>query len=379
MTNPAQQDPLGSSPKRKVRFRWLLLAIVGAIGLGAYFMARSSPFEPLHATVTQLAISPDGSILATAGAGDLYNLWDAESGRRLGGELEERSEFEKKTMNPGLLVWPNYHCLAFDPKGELLVAAGERYDPNTFRQGVIRVLKLPQLRESGFIVDHNESWDAIECVAFSPNGKLLATGSARGLVKLWEMEAGEEIAVFRQQERIFSLAFHPDGRFLAASSYFAEQEKIKQEQALSGEIGIYDLQSLRHHATWTGHVGQVKSVAFSPDGGWLGSAGTDKRLLLRAFPSGKIERSFDGHTMAIVGIAFSPDGRTLAAADVKEIKLWDVASGSERASLRMDKKEITTIIYAPSGKKIFVGGSVDVGRSDNVLKVGFVEVWSLEP
>src|SRR5262249_30374107 len=110
-----------------------------------------------------------------------------------------------------------------------------------------------------------------------------------------------------------------------------------------------------------GHTSAVTSVAFSPDGKTLASAsgwgdGTTPELLLWDVATGQ-QRSLKGHTSAVRSVAFSPDGKTLASADGGGVRVWEVATGQHRATL----KEQTTyaVAFSPDGKTLVCAGDVD--------------------
>jgi WD40 repeat protein len=120
--------------------------------------------------------------------------------------------------------------------------------------------------------------------------------------------------------------------------------------------------------TLRGHTGPVSSVAFSGDGKALASGGADTTIKLWDLATGREKASLKGHTYPVRAVAFSPDGKLLASggggADPKakqsraELKLWDVATGKEKASLQGHTAMVDAVAFSPDGKTL-ASGSAD--------------------
>ena len=131
-------------------------------------------------------------------------------------------------------------------------------------------------------------------------------------MKLWDVTSGQELHTLKGHEhRVWSVAFSPDGMRLASAG---------QEQT----VKVWDVASGKELCTLKGHTDRVWSVAFSPDGTRLASASEDKTVRLWDVARGQEVRTLKGHTGPVLSVAFSPDGMRLASAgDDRTIRIWD--------------------------------------------------------
>jgi WD40 repeat protein/uncharacterized caspase-like protein len=192
----------------------------------------------------------------------------------------------------------------------------------------------------------------VSTVAFSPDGKTLASGSWDNTIKLWEVATGQELRTLTgHSSYVTAVAFSPDGKMLASGSW---DKTIRFWNLVSGE----ELRILK------GHSGFITAVAFSPDGKTLASASWDKTVKLWDVASGQEVRTLPGHVNYVNSVAFSSDGQTLASGSSdKTIRLWSVTSGQEIRMLTGHANDVTTVAFSPNGK-ILASGS-----DDNTVKL----------
>ncbi len=149
-------------------------------------------------------------------------------------------------------------------------------------------------------------------VVFSPDGATLAAASDSGMLKLWGTKTGAEIAVMHKHTGTISdVAFSPDSKLLASCGG-------------DRSVRIWDVASGDEAHLFTGHLAAVASVAFSPDGLWLASASSDSTIRIWNVTRGHLHTVLRGHTDAVTTVTFSPDGNLLASSsEDTTVKLWE--------------------------------------------------------
>jgi WD40 repeat protein/tetratricopeptide (TPR) repeat protein len=189
----------------------------------------------------------------------------------------------------------------------------------------------------GPTMTHEGRMAVVISLAFNPDGRQLATAGSDGTARIWVAAIGQELLKLIHGDWVRAVAFSPDGRALATAS---DDKTARIWDAASGQ----ELVKLTH-GDW------VNGVAFSPDGRALATASRDKTARIWVAASGQ-ELLKLTHGDWVNGVAFSPDGRALAtASDDKTARIWDAASGQELLKLT-HRDSVRAVAFSPDGRAL---------------------------
>jgi WD40 repeat protein len=302
---------------------------------------------PRHAeSITSVAWSPDGSMLASGSRDESIRLWNVPTGE-MRMCLEPRVGYELSDVD----------SVAFSPNG-LNIAAGSH-------DNLVRVWRISDGKNIAVYTGHS---DWVSSVAWRPDGKVLASGSQDGTCRLWDIASGRCAAVLEgHAECVNSIAWSPDGKKLASASSdttvrvwdaaaaktvviltlpefsdvigcvaFAPDGKTVASSEYHGAF-IWDMATGRHKATLTGHADtsegfgvawpNILCLTFRGQGIMLATGSSDNTIKLWNWQTQQLAGTLVGHNSDVCTLAFSPDGKTLASAgDDRTIRLWDIIS-----------------------------------------------------
>jgi WD40 repeat protein len=286
------------------------------------------PRGPATAPIAALAYRPDGKLLAAGGHKEAI-LLDVASGEvvaKLSGQAAEVT------------------AVSFSRDGRYLaVASGASAITGELRIYTLTPSGLPAAPPVAVVPAHK---DLILDLAFSPDGKSLATCGYDRLIKLWDVASGKELRVLKDHsDAVYGLAFSPDGRLLASA-------------AADRAVKVWDLATGTRLYTLGESTDWLYAAAWSPDGRHLAAAGVDKsiRVWEVSAAGGKLIESVFAHEAPVVHLAYSADGQTLySLSQDRTAKAWDTTRMVERKVYPRQPEAVLALAVRPDHKQLALG------------------------
>jgi WD40 repeat protein len=341
-------------------------------------LASGPPLTGHDGVVTSVAFSRDGSLLASASTDRTIRLWRTAGGG-LGSALPDNLRRANAiALSPdgrsfaaggptGIFVWPmrdgvpvgagtrltgsvHVRALAFDPSDGTLASGSQG---GTFAHWSLAGRRLG--------IPATDPRQAIYAIAYSHDGRLVAVARNRGTITLSEPGTDQQVVLRPGKDRIFSLAFSPNGSVLASGG----DDRTIHLWRISAGAHL----SVTQYAQLTGDSDAIFSLAFGPTGTLASGSADGTARLWDPVTAKEIGQPLLGHHGWVRAVAFSPDGGTLVTGDSQgTIRLWQTASGTEiGAPLSADSSGIEALVFSPNGRSFMSAGDD-----------GAVRVWSVD-
>ncbi|MEB3882774.1 trypsin-like peptidase domain-containing protein [Lyngbya sp. CCY1209] len=231
------------------------------------------------------------------------------------------------------------NAIAVSRDGNILATAGD--------DGAIKIWDLPSGLETGTfspkqtLEGHS---NAVLAIALSPDGQTLASGGWDGTVKVWDVETGQLLrSLAGHSQLVGAIAIGSDGQILATGSR-------------DSTVRLWNLQTGEAIRTLEGHELSVLSLAVSPDGEILASGSADGTIALWQLGTGQPIRRLAGHGDGVWSVAIASDNKTLVSGSWdRTVKIWDLSTGEMRGNLRGHTGYVTAIGISPDGQTILSG------------------------
>lgn len=271
----------------------------------------------LQQGVNSLAWSPDNTLLASAGAGNSVEIWDATDGKSV----------RSCSNHIG-----NIRAIAWSPNGKYIASAGED-----------KTVQVCECASGKIVQVYKGHSHIVTSISWSPDSRCLASSSIDRSVQVWDMQTGYTYVNYsRHEDVVYRAAWSPDGKYIASDGY-------------APVVHVWEAMSGRQFLTYRGHSALILALGWSPDSQRLASGSYDTTVRVWEALSGRPIATYNGHTGEVHALSWSPDGAHLVSCSSESIvPIWNANTGQEifvyrGHDLQPELQPVQTTLYSSSG------------------------------
>jgi serine/threonine protein kinase len=297
---------------------------------GTTFVTYTGHIYPVYTA----AWSNDGRYIASGGSDTTVQIWHAADGQQL-------LVYRGHSAPVGTVTWSP------DRKQPHVIASS----------GADQTVQIWDASSKKSLLTYREHVAEIRAMAWSPDGRSIASGDARGNIRIWNANNGTLLLTHTSKTRLWTLAWSPDGKFIASGGD-------------SGIVEVWSTDTSQVLATYSGHVRTrfIKAVSWSPDGQWIASGSDDWTVHVWNSISGKTRTVYSGHFEVLNAVAWSPDGHYVASGSGDHtVQIWIPSSGQQLYSYRGHSLALHADVWSPDSTRI-------ASASDDT----YVKVWQAD-